>query len=218
MFRKYAEQEYYFNDMANQLKVNHLDMTFEPTWTKAPGEEAAGPRAIPATYPAAFPLAPGALMPPFPAPRRYAAAGVAPGMRAEFGEPADKRPRWAPELQLELMAQAMAAPMPSLAPAPALSAADEVSRLFAPPAQTNFDSLFAPASEPAPTLDAEPAPTLDAEPAPTPLADAMDIGILEEAPPLAPRAGLFDSILAQQPPRRRPTARKTPAPPAPDEA
>lgn len=38
MFRKYAQQEYYNDDMANQLKVNHLDLTFEPAYCKAPGE------------------------------------------------------------------------------------------------------------------------------------------------------------------------------------
>jgi hypothetical protein len=38
MFRKYAHKEYFNDDMANQLKVNHLDLTFEPTYTKVPGE------------------------------------------------------------------------------------------------------------------------------------------------------------------------------------
>lgn len=37
MFRKYAEREYYNNDMANQLKLNHMDMTFAPTWLTVPG-------------------------------------------------------------------------------------------------------------------------------------------------------------------------------------
>jgi hypothetical protein len=38
MVRKYAVKEYYNDDMANQLKVSHLDVTFEPTYCKAPGE------------------------------------------------------------------------------------------------------------------------------------------------------------------------------------
>ena len=38
MVRKYALKEYYNDDMANQLKVNHLDVTFEPAYCKAPGE------------------------------------------------------------------------------------------------------------------------------------------------------------------------------------
>ena len=46
MFRKYAEREYYNNDMANQLKLNHMDMTFEPSWHCAPGEPKEGDRAI----------------------------------------------------------------------------------------------------------------------------------------------------------------------------
>ena len=39
MVRKYALKEYYNDDMANQLKVNHLDLTFEPAYCKVPGEE-----------------------------------------------------------------------------------------------------------------------------------------------------------------------------------
>ena len=48
MFRKYAQQEYYNDDMANQLKVNHLDLTFEPAYCKVPGEtrDPANPRAV----------------------------------------------------------------------------------------------------------------------------------------------------------------------------
>ena len=37
MFRKYGEKEYYNNDMVNSLKLNHLDMTFEPCFLSAPG-------------------------------------------------------------------------------------------------------------------------------------------------------------------------------------
>jgi uncharacterized membrane protein YgcG len=32
MAGKHVHEEYYFNDMANQMKTHHLDMTFEPTW------------------------------------------------------------------------------------------------------------------------------------------------------------------------------------------
>jgi hypothetical protein len=46
MFRKYAEREYFNNDMANQLKLNHMEMTFEPSWHCAPGEPKEGPRAV----------------------------------------------------------------------------------------------------------------------------------------------------------------------------
>ena len=38
MVRKYALTEYYNDDMANQMKTSHLDVTFEPTYTKVPGE------------------------------------------------------------------------------------------------------------------------------------------------------------------------------------
>ncbi len=37
MFRKYGEKEYYNNDMVNSLKLNHLDMTFEPCFLSVPG-------------------------------------------------------------------------------------------------------------------------------------------------------------------------------------
>lgn len=48
MVRKYALQEYYNDDMANQMKTSHLDVTFEPTYTKVPGEERdpANPRCV----------------------------------------------------------------------------------------------------------------------------------------------------------------------------
>jgi len=38
MVRRHALKEYYNDDMANQLKISHLDLTFEPTYTKFPGE------------------------------------------------------------------------------------------------------------------------------------------------------------------------------------
>ena len=105
MSRKYAPCEYYNDDMANMLKVNHMDMTFEPTWTKVPGETRApgNPRSVVV----AFDPATGG-------PSRWSDfTSVAPGMMgAQFGSSggrADKRVRWAPELQLESF---LTAPMP----------------------------------------------------------------------------------------------------------
>jgi hypothetical protein len=159
MFRKYAEQEYYFNDMANQLKVNHLDMTFEPTWTKVPGEAYGPHRGIVDRYrpaPAAGPaLPPGAPLPLVIV--RHAGDDVYAGMRAEFDAPAAKRVRWAPELQLEHLGQILDEPMPTLSSArpprddpPRLAALND---LFAAPAprprqaaslaRAEVDDLFA---------------------------------------------------------------------------
>ena len=90
MFRKYAEREYYNNDMANQLKLNHMDMTFEPSWHCAPGEQKTGPRAIADPDPLLF------------------AVGIGAGMGAPLGA---CRSEWAPALALE----ALDAPMPVLA-------------------------------------------------------------------------------------------------------
>lgn len=36
MCRDYANVEYYNNDLANTLKTNHMEMTFEPSWHHAP--------------------------------------------------------------------------------------------------------------------------------------------------------------------------------------
>ena len=44
MFRKYGEKEYYNNDMVNSLKLNHLDMTFEPCFLSAVGGKYMGDR------------------------------------------------------------------------------------------------------------------------------------------------------------------------------
>ena len=103
MSRKYAPCEYYNDDMANMLKVNHMDMTFEPTWTKVPGEtrNPGDVRAVVEAFDASS-LAPTAW---------HDFSGVRPGMMgAEYGR-ADKRVRWAPELQLESF---LNAPMPSM--------------------------------------------------------------------------------------------------------
>lgn len=91
MVRKYAMQEYYNNDLANMLKVNHLDMTFEPTWVKAPGED---PRAVVTGY---------TTQPAYKVTSHRDAQSVAPGLTS------GKRSRWAPELQLEAFIHA---PMP----------------------------------------------------------------------------------------------------------
>jgi hypothetical protein len=104
MFRKYAEREYYNNDMANQLKLNHMQMTFEPSWHCVPGEDKKGPRKV------ADPEAPSPV------------AGVA--TAAAMGS------RWAPSLSLEDMPEL--APMPTLPPAPpSPSLADRHRRLAA---------------------------------------------------------------------------------------
>ena len=87
MFRKYAEREYYNNDMANQLKLNHMDMTFEPSWHCAPGEPKEGDRAIAKPGPCAGPL------------------GTASG-RSTLD--------WFPSLSLEAMHSILHAPVPEL--------------------------------------------------------------------------------------------------------
>jgi len=106
MFRKYSEVEYYNNDMANQLKTNHLDLTFEPTWQKVPG----------AKYRAqALPGASGAV-PAHPdknTPRTYVLSGSAavpdgPHLSEEMPDAAP----WAPSLGLESIRSFLAAPMP----------------------------------------------------------------------------------------------------------
>jgi hypothetical protein len=94
MIRKYALAEYYNDDMANQMKTSHLDVTFEPTYTKVPGEtrDPADGRAIHRDG------RPTSRRPPGPAahtgPRD--ARNVAPGM---MGPPAPRT--WAPQLFLE---------------------------------------------------------------------------------------------------------------------
>ncbi len=92
MVRKYATAEYYNNDMANSLKINHLDLTFEPTWTKVPGETTVkgDRRAVVIDYD--IDAATG----------KYSVRGhrdasrIAPGLMA-----GSKRTRWAPDLNLE---------------------------------------------------------------------------------------------------------------------
>ena len=126
MVRRFAHKEYYYNDMANNLKINHLDMTFEPTWTKVPGEErsSANDRSV------RDPARPG---------RGMDRLRVLPGMMgAAFGDdeaaPGAKRVRWAPQLELERF---LSEPMPEFdMPAPraaAPSAADPLAQLFAMP-------------------------------------------------------------------------------------
>lgn len=112
MFRKYAHKEYFNDDMANQLKVNHLDLTFEPTYTKVPGE--------------CKDIAIGRYLKKDP--RRATGFGpvitdqtqhritvdIAPGMMAPAAPQA-----WAPSLMLEgaSMRDLIWAPMPGAAPA-----------------------------------------------------------------------------------------------------
>ena len=157
MSRKYAPCEYYNDDMANMLKVNHMDMTFEPTWTKVPGEtrDPTNRRAIVAAF------NPVTLDPT----RRHDFSGVMPGMMgAEFGR-ADKRVRWAPELQLESFLNAPMPTMPGMESEPdngrASGVANPLAALFESPAPRRdepmgggggdeLSALFSVAARPAP--------------------------------------------------------------------
>ena len=264
MFRKYAEQEYYFNDMANQLKINHLDMTFEPTWTKAPGEVDSGVRGIVDKYPPhdfAAPVPPGGVAPRIV--NRHAGHHVAPGMRAAAGDGfaaprPPKRIRWAPELTLEHIRSALDQPMPTLAakpPGPAKTNLAAINELFAArpqredigelfaarpqredigelfaarPQREDISELFAarPQREDISELFAAPSRASFASPwefeqDTTPTLEgaddriSMDIGVLEEPPPIAPRPsqGLFGSILSSAQPAKKKASRKAAADP-----
>jgi hypothetical protein len=92
MVRKYAVAEYYNNDMANSLKINHLDMTFEPTWTKVPGEtkDKNDPRAVVTEYDI------NELTGGYSVRGRRDASHIAQGLMS-----GSKRARWAPDLKLE---------------------------------------------------------------------------------------------------------------------
>ena len=183
MVRRFAHKEYYYNDMANNLKINHLDMTFEPTWTKVPGEErsSANDRSV------RDPARPG---------RGMDRLRVLPGMMgAAFGDdeaaPGAKRVRWAPQLELERF---LSEPMPEFdMPAPraaAPSTADPLAQLFAmprPPARPlpsadPLAQLFAmprpparplPSADPLAQLFGGPLPARQ-DPAPAPWSSAAD--------------------------------------------
>ena len=120
MVRKYALNEYYNDDMANQLKVNHLDLTFEPAYCKAPGEERdpSSDRAVRRD----------ARLHKIPSEEdkttRRDGQGVFPGMFGAY------RP-WKPELSLEGAAWS-AAPRPSQDSA-RLPALHELDAMMAPP-------------------------------------------------------------------------------------
>lgn len=110
MFRKYALKEYYNDDMANQLKVNHMDLTFEPAYVKVPGEcrDNMLPECVKVDNRSRD------ARPPVQADytQRRNANAVAPGMMAPAGVPDP----WAPSLMLEgaRMAELIHAPMPRL--------------------------------------------------------------------------------------------------------
>ena len=227
MVRRFAHKEYYYNDMANNLKINHLDMTFEPTWTKVPGEErsSANDRSV------RDPARPG---------RGMDRLRVLPGMMgAAFGDdeaaPGAKRVRWAPQLELERF---LSEPMPEfeqqgraaqhLLTAAAPSTADPLAQLFAmprPPARPlpsadPLAQLFG-GSVPA-RQDPAPAPWHSAAdwqqepaPAPWPSAAAQPDPMDEEFRPLAasllgmpempePPAGLGAAVGAPPPPASAP--------------
>ena len=124
MVRRFAHREYYYNDMANNLKINHLDMTFEPTWTKVPGEERDPHNLRTVNDPT---------RPNRGIDRRHVLPGM---MGEELGGPSAKRVRWAPQLELERF---LREPMPEFVmagppPAPTSAAGDPLARLFAAPA------------------------------------------------------------------------------------
>jgi len=102
MVRKYALKEYYNDDMANQLKVNHLDLTFEPAYCKVPGEsrDPLSDRTVQRDVRAAILVAGGN------ARVAYDRRGVRPGMASDASQGA-----WAPQLRLE---ELVGGPMPSL--------------------------------------------------------------------------------------------------------
>ena len=238
MVRRFAHKEYYYNDMANNLKINHLDMTFEPTWTKVPGEErsSANDRSV------RDPARPG---------RGMDRLRVLPGMMgAAFGDdeaaPGAKRVRWAPQLELERF---LSEPMPEFdMPAPraaAPSTADPLAQLFAmprPPARPlpiadPLAQLFAmprPPARPLPNADPlaqlfggsvparqDPAPApwpsaadwqQEPAPAPWPSAAAQPDPMDEEFRPLA--ASLLGMPEMPEPPAGLGAAVGAPPPPA----
>jgi hypothetical protein len=123
MVRKYALCEYYNDDMANQMKTSHLDVTFEPMYTKVPGEvgESYDPRAVLID----------ARQDRVPTRRnafgRRLADRVAPGVRA----PAPPR-SWAPELFLEGAASLRAAPSAPPPPSAAKGGFHELDMVLSP--------------------------------------------------------------------------------------
>jgi hypothetical protein len=120
MFRKYSEAEYYNNDMANQLKANHLDLTFAPTWQRVPGAKYEKQAlAAPAGAGGAVYAVPGTDKNSY---RQYVRKGA--GVRGGIDGLASAMPAaaepWAPRLGLEHMRAFLSAPMPP-PPPPAAS-------------------------------------------------------------------------------------------------
>jgi hypothetical protein len=104
MVRKYATKEYYNDDMANQLKVSHLDLTFEPAYCKAPGEsrDPASDRTVTRDRRPRNMIVPDLRNRRIPLDRTR----VAPGMASGAGDEP-----WAPRLHLEgLVGELPAAP------------------------------------------------------------------------------------------------------------
>ena len=105
MFRKYGQALYYHNDMANMLKINHLDMTFEPLFLAAPlagVHRGRGGR---------FPVAP-------PVRRLQGDADEALGRAPRPGYVLASSAQWTPQLRLEAGAAAPRASAPPRAAAP----------------------------------------------------------------------------------------------------
>lgn len=238
MVRKYAPREFYNNDMAGMLKVNHLDMTFEPTWVKVPGEtrDAADPRAVVTDY---------STDPRYTVDARRDGTFVAPGMMA-----GGKRARWAPDLKLEAF---LHAPMPSGAGARGGAAvagepmdaeqdpADSAERLFGShPAggrhltqsgESAAERLFGCSIAVAPGLAARAAPALQRPDAAEARSRALegllggrigrqptaprDVYMASERQPPTMRDTLMESMLESPPPPLRTPARVQAAPPPP---
>lgn len=135
MVRKYATTEYYNNDMANQLKVNHLDLTFEPTWTKVPGECSEDPdRGLTISYQDGYPLDPDNF-------ELYSqdVSNIKPGMRSSARDSLaqTKHVHWTPELRLESM---LSAPPPREPAFMRDTQRDEILELFRGPMKRSMSA------------------------------------------------------------------------------
>jgi len=192
MVRRFALREYYFNDMANNLKINHLDMTFEPTWTKVPGEErsSANPRSV--RDPSRVGLG-------------VNRTNVMPGMMGgEFGDgdgPSSKRVRWAPQLDLERF---LRDPMPEFEQQGRAAAAvgqalprqedsshQSVLRLFGPPSAPSYESVARMFSQAPPRVPfASPPGALDLSMPPPFPPGGLDLGMPPPFPPGALDLGM----------------------------
>lgn len=105
MTRKYGQEEYWHNDLANSLRTNHLDITFQPVFQAFPLSVNAGPvfrvrelRAEPE-----MPVLPPAWQPMLRLERLGEGRGQEPALRVGLGRLGEGRGAWGeePALQLE---------------------------------------------------------------------------------------------------------------------